>query len=192
MPVTRHATGRGLSRREALGLFATGGVASAFSARTRAAQGQAQAGPVPPATNPKFPMPSSWKTELRRLAPDFYVYVQGNGPPASGGGISNACVVVGSDHLMVVDTMSAPASAKGLIEAVRQQVGNKPFGRVVNTHHHGDHVNGNQWFMPAEIVSHPYCRQRVLQMRAAVGPGGTPIRPTASSIPRSTAPSSAS
>lgn len=160
----------GVSRREVMGLLTGGAVASMLGSRAA----NAQTGPVPPEKIVSFPLPSSWKTELKQLAPNFYAYIQGNGPPASGGGISNACVVVGPDHVMVVDTMSAPASATALIDAVRKQVGGKPFGRVVNTHHHGDHVNGNQWFMPAEIVSHPYCRERVVQMRAAVGPGGTP------------------
>jgi cyclase len=32
----------------------------------------------------------------------------------------------------------------------------------VNTHHHRDHTNGNCFFLPAEIVSHEFCRQAVI------------------------------
>jgi glyoxylase-like metal-dependent hydrolase (beta-lactamase superfamily II) len=68
---------------------------------------------------------------------------------------------------MVVDTLAAPMHAKAFIEAVRR-VTDKPFQHVIITHHHGDHVNGTQYFMPAEVVSHPYCREEVLQ--AVAGP----------------------
>src|SRR6185295_3738300 len=74
------------------------------------------------------------------------------------------------DHLMVIDTLGQPLMCKDLISRVRTTIGNKPFGRVVDTHQHADHVGGNQFFMPAEIVSHEFCRQTVLTMAAALAP----------------------
>ena len=43
----------------------------------------------------------------------------------------------------------------------RKAAGDRPFRRLISTHHHGDHVNGNQFFAPIEIFSHPYCRDEV-------------------------------
>ncbi len=182
-----------ISRREALALGAGAGVglvSMLHADMAGAQQGAAGAGRIrrPPADDPppdpKFPQPPTWATELRQLAPNFYAYIQGNGPPASGGGISNACVMVGGDDLMVFDTLNGPGAARPFIAAIRNTIGNQPFGRVVYTHNHGDHVNGGQYFMPAEIVAHPFCRERVLQMAAAMTPDGPPdpaygrIRPT--------------
>ena len=168
--IPNHGTGR-LSRREALKLGAGAGLGIASVLRGNVANAQRT---LTPPVNPKFPQPAAWKTEFKQLAPNFWTYILGNGPPASGGGIANTCVAVGTDALTVFDTHSRPGEVEALKEEVRRAIGNKPFNRVVNTHNHGDHVNGNQWFMPAEIVGHPYCRERVLSMAAALGPNGTP------------------
>src|SRR5579862_7410897 len=75
-----------MTRREALGRVAVTsiGVASVLSGagammRT-AAQAPADVTPTPPpATDPNFPMPPTWKRELRQLAPNVYAFVQGGG-----------------------------------------------------------------------------------------------------------------
>lgn len=77
--------------------------------------------------------------------------------------MSDAGVIIGDDGVMVIDTLTAPLHAANFISAIRK-VTDKPFRHVVNTHHHGDHVNGNQYFMPAEVVAHPYCREEVLKI----------------------------
>jgi cyclase len=82
-------------------------------------------------------------------------------------------IVVGDESVMVIDTLTAPIHAKNFIAAIRK-VTDKPFRHVINTHHHPDHVNGNQYFTPAEIVAHPYCRDEVLKM--APGPALWPKR----------------
>lgn len=159
-----------MSRRDALTRVAGAGLGIASILRSGASVANAQAG-VPPAlpvaANGNFAKPPSWKTELRQLAPNVYAYVQAGGPgQGNGAGISNAGVIVGPDHVMVIDTLAAPLHTKALMAAARNAAGNKPFGRVVNTHHHGDHTAGNQFFVPAEIVSHPFCRQEVLKLTA--------------------------
>jgi len=40
---------------------------------------------------------------------------------------------------------------------------------VVNTHHHVDHSFGNQFYLPAEIVSHRGCRESLITRGADVG-----------------------
>src|SRR5579864_591162 len=145
---------KNLSRRQIIGRVAGGlGIASVLT--RSAAFAQAPAG--------GFPQVPSWKTELRMLAPNVYAYVQGGGPGMMNQGVSNAGLVVGDDHIMALDSLGAPLHAKNFIAATRQAVPNKPFSRVVITHHHGDHIMGLPQFMPAEVVSHEYCRQAMLE-----------------------------
>jgi cyclase len=159
----------GISRREVI-LAGAGllGIASTMSGREIAAAAQGFPEAVPPATDPHYPMPPSWRTELRELAPKVYAYVQGGGPNASNFGVSNAGMIAGPDSLTAIDALQGPIPAEAFIAAAKKATG-KDFGRVINTHHHGDHVNGNQFFTQAEILGHPYCREECLKLVA-----GTP------------------
>lgn len=103
----------------------------------------------------------TWKTELHQLAPNVYAYTQASGPGVDNASLSNAGVIAGDDHLLSIDALGPPVHAKAFIAAAQKATG-KSFGRVVNTHHHRDHTNGNCFFLPAEIVSHEFCRQAVI------------------------------
>jgi len=118
------------------------------------------------ATSPQIP---SWSTELRRLAPDIYAYTQASGPGVDNASLSNAGLIVGPDSMLAIDTLGPPVHAKAFRAAARQATG-KPFGRVVNTHHHRDHTNGNYLYAPLEIVAHQYCREATIAQ-------GIPSRP---------------
>lgn len=161
-----------ISRRDVLRLGGAAALAPLAAATPASASG-AQAPAAPPPVNPDYPQVPSWSTELRELAPNVFAYVQGGGPGRDNVSVSNAGLIVGDDGLMVIDTLTAPMHAARFITAIRG-VTPKPFRHVVNTHHHGDHVNGNQYFMPAEIVAHPYCRDEVLKIVA--GPDRWPRR----------------
>jgi cyclase len=117
---------------------------------------------IPSPQDERFPKVPSWKTELRQLAPNVYAYTQAGGPGIASAGVSNAGCIVGDDHWMAIDALQAPIPANAFIAAASKASG-KPCRRLVNTHHHGDHVGGNQFFLSAEIVSHPYCREEVLK-----------------------------
>jgi cyclase len=162
-----------VSRREAVTrLMAAGlGMASLLHGNIASAQVGAPSVVTPP-KDPKFPLPASWNTELIKLRPNVYAYVQAGGVGrGSGAGVSNAGVIVGEDHLLLIDTLGEPMLVDALKTAIRNRIGNKPVGRVIDTHQHGDHVGGNQFFMPVEIVGHPFCRDTVAKMAADLPPG---------------------
>jgi glyoxylase-like metal-dependent hydrolase (beta-lactamase superfamily II) len=111
--------------------------------------------PLPPVDD-HYPVMPTWKTELRQLAPNVYVYQQQGGTGLANAGISNAGLFVGEDWLVALDALGFPLQTKAFIAAAKQATGGKPFAQLINTHHHGDHVAGNQFFLPAQILSHPF------------------------------------
>lgn len=118
--------------------------------------------PLPP-VNDKYPLMPTWKTDLRQLAPNVYVYQQQGGTGFPNAGISNAGLFVGEDWSLALDALGFPLQTKAFLAAAKKATGGKPIAQLINTHHHGDHVAGNQFFLPAQILSHPYCRQEVLK-----------------------------
>jgi cyclase len=118
--------------------------------------------PLPP-IDERYPVVPTWNTELRQLAPNVYAYQQQGGTGRLNAGISNAGLFVGEDSLLVFDALGYPLQSKAFIAASKQATGGKPISHLINSHHHGDHVAGNQFFLPTQIASHPYCRQEVLK-----------------------------
>ncbi len=161
-----------LSRREAMQVGAGALLGSAAMLAGAGEMGRLSAqGPAPvqatplPATDSKYPMPPTWNRELKQLAPNVYAYIQGGGPNVSAAGVSNPGMIAGTDYLLAIDATQGPIPANAFIAASKQATG-KDFARLVNTHHHGDHVNGNQFFTHAEILSHPYCRDECVKAAA--------------------------
>ncbi|MFN7984674.1 MAG: MBL fold metallo-hydrolase [Vicinamibacterales bacterium] len=113
--------------------------------------------------NPNFPQVPTWDRELRELAPGVFAYIQAGGPGRDNVSVSDAGLIIGDNSVMVIDALAAPMHAKAFVDAIRR-VTDKPFRHLINTHHHSDHVNGNQYFPGAEIVGHPYCRDEVVKM----------------------------
>jgi len=54
----------------------------------------------------------------------------------------NITVQIGQDGVFLVDTQFAPLSGK--IVAAIAELTDKPIRYIVNTHHHGDHIGGNE------------------------------------------------
>src|SRR5580765_5414950 len=153
-----HPSRSGLTRRELL----TGGLAFAGGSALAAAGQFGGVTPTPPPPDSRFPLPPTWETELKEIAPGVHAYIQGGGPGRDNASVANAGIVVGDDGVLVIDTLTAPLHAKAFIAAIRR-VTDKPFRHVVYTHHHGDHINGAQYFEGATILGHPYCRAEVLK-----------------------------
>ena len=174
------ASSNGVSRREAIGRVARvgAGTLAALTSGVAVARGDDQIGGVTPAAprpDPAFPQPPTWETELKELAPDVYAYIQAGGPGRDNASVANAGVIVGDRGVAVIDTLTAPMHARAFIAAIRR-VTDKPFTQVFLTHHHGDHINGTQYFDGAEVISHPYCRDEIVKVAQAGGPAFWPKR----------------
>ncbi len=137
-----------------------------------------------PAIDNRYPVMPSWNTALRQLAPNVYAYQQEGGTGHLNAGISNAGLFVGEDSALVFDALGFPIQSKAFIAAAKKATGGKPITHLINSHHHGDHVAGNQFFLPAQIASHPYCRQEVIK---AI-PGTPPTWPKADGLADGTEP----
>ena len=94
--------------------------------------------------------------ELRteKIADGLYVLMGG---AAQG----NIAVSVGSDGLLLVDSMYAPMHQK-IMDALAR-ISRQPIRFVVNTHLHGDHTAGNEAMakLGAVIISHGNMRKRM-------------------------------
>jgi cyclase len=163
-----------LSRRDAIARVGRVGIGTLVALRSGVAfgRGDDQFGgvdPVPPPPDARFPRPPTWETRLEEVAPDVYAYIQAGGPGRDNASVANAGVIVGDRGVAVIDTLTAPMHARAFIAAVRR-VTDKPFTHVFLTHHHGDHINGTQYFEGAEVISHPYCRDEIVKVARAAGP----------------------
>jgi glyoxylase-like metal-dependent hydrolase (beta-lactamase superfamily II) len=73
----------------------------------------------------------------------------------------NVGFLVGPDAVLVVDSQFRDL-APGIVEKIRS-VTDRPIRYLVNTHHHPDHVGGNEVFRPfAIILAHDNVRKRML------------------------------
>jgi cyclase len=180
MPEEKKFEGDGISRREVMartgwaGVGLTAGLIGAGSLEKLMGQMQPRVdessprifgvsvAQLPPIDD-RYPIVPSWKTELKQLAPNVYAYQQEGGTGHLNAGISNAGLFVGEDSLVAFDGLGYPMQTKAFIAASKKATGGKPFSELINSHHHGDHVAGNQFFVPTPILSHPYCRDEVVK-----------------------------
>ncbi len=84
--------------------------------------------------------------ELKTLSPGVYAFVGGEGKTNSG-------FVVTGKGVVVIDTQGPPELARLLREKITEVTG-KPITHVINTHYHGDHAFGNQYFDEGLIIAH--------------------------------------
>ena len=79
----------------------------------------------------------------------------------------NVGFYVGPDAVVVVDSQFKDL-APGIVAKIKT-VTDKPIKYLVNTHHHGDHVGGNEFFRPfAVIIAHDNVRTRMLATPAEI------------------------
>jgi cyclase len=75
--------------------------------------------------------------------------------------LNNTGIVTAADGVLAVDATSTERRTRALLAAIAD-VSNAPIRTLVNTHHHGDHTNGNCLFADATVVGHRNCRDNVL------------------------------
>jgi len=89
---------------------------------------------------------------------------------------SNAAVIMTDDGVIVVDSHSKPSAARALYTEI-QGVTKKPVRKIVNTHFHWDHWQGNEVYAAAnpglEIVATQRTRENLT--RPDAGRGGIPF-----------------
>jgi cyclase len=89
---------------------------------------------------------------------------------------SNAAVIETNDGVIIVDTHSKPSAARSLYKEI-QAVSKKPVRKIINTHFHWDHWQGNEVYASAnpglEIISTEQTKQNLTT--PDVGVGGVPF-----------------
>ena len=75
--------------------------------------------------------------------------------------INNAGFVVGPDDVIAIDASSTQRRTQALLDVIATTTG-RTARTLVNTHHHGDHTNGNCLFTDAVVLGHRNCRAGVL------------------------------
>ncbi len=100
--------------------------------------------------------------KVSKVAGNVYMLV------GAGGNIGTS---VGDDGIVIVDDQYAPLADK--IQAALKGITDKPVRFIINTHYHGDHTGGNEFFQKqAPIIAHDNVRKR-LEEGGQAGNGGS-------------------
>lgn len=91
------------------------------------------------------------------VADGVFSYVQ----PDGSWWINNTGFLVGRSGVVSVDTCSTERRTRDYLDAVAR-VTPQPVRTLVNTHHHGDHTNGNCLLPQSTVIGHHRCREGVL------------------------------
>ena len=93
--------------------------------------------------------------ELKELARGVWAFVGENGATNSG-------FIITGKGVVVIDTQGPKALAEELREKIRKTT-EEPVVYVVNTHYHGDHTFGNQYFGDGIIIAHEKTRDALVK-----------------------------
>jgi cyclase len=82
---------------------------------------------------------------------------------------SNAAVIVTNDGVVVVDSHSKPSAARSVYQQI-QAVTKLPVRKIVNTHFHWDHWQGNEAYGPGvEVIASEQTKENLTKKDAGVG-----------------------
>jgi cyclase len=98
--------------------------------------------------------------ETVEVADGVFAYVQ----PDGSWWINNTGFLVGQRSVTAIDSTSTERRTKALLQAIAA-VTTAPVQSLINTHHHGDHTNGNCLFGAATIIGHVNCRDNMQDQR---------------------------
>jgi cyclase len=106
--------------------------------------------------------------ELKKVADGVYAAFAGPAYKVN----SNSAVILTNDGVIVVDTHSKPSAATALYKDI-QGVTKNPVKKIINTHFHWDHWQGNEIYKGAypalEIIASEQTRQNMTKPDAGVG-----------------------
>lgn len=66
-----------------------------------------------------------------------------------------AGTVIFNKEAIVIDTLLYPDDTKKILRELTHQ--NAQINAIINTHWHGDHIMGNQFFDPSKLIAHDSC-----------------------------------
>jgi len=95
---------------------------------------------------------------LEEVAAGLFAYVQ----PDGSWWINNTGFIVGDDHVLSIDTCATERRTLAYLDVVERVAGRQPK-MLLNTHHHGDHTNGNCFLPWATIIGHERCREEIIR-----------------------------
>ena len=93
--------------------------------------------------------------EAKEVAPGVFAAL---GPE----GTANAGFILGANGVLAIDTMMTPSMTRGMLAEIRKRTP-QPVRLLVNTHYHGDHTFGNQFFPEAVIAAHQGVRKTMVE-----------------------------
>ena len=94
---------------------------------------------------------------VREVADGAYAYIQPDGT----WWINNTGFLVGPDGVVAIDACATEARTRAFLDTIATYT-SAPVRTLINTHHHGDHTNGNHLFGAATIVAHEKTRAEIL------------------------------
>jgi cyclase len=100
------------------------------------------------------------------VADRIFAYLQ----PDGSWWLNNTGFVAGGDLVISIDTCATESRTRAYLSEVEATTGSVPR-LLVNTHHHGDHTNGNCFLPFATIVGHERCREQILEAGILRVPG---------------------
>jgi cyclase len=95
---------------------------------------------------------------VEELADGVFAYIQ----PDGSWWLNNTGFVAGTSHVLAVDTCSTERRTRSFVKEIERIAGQVPR-TLLNTHHHGDHTNGNYLLPYATILGHERCREEMLK-----------------------------
>lgn len=102
-------------------------------------------------------LPTLGDPQVVEVSDGVFAYVQ----PDGSWFINNTGFLVGGGGVISIDACATERRTRAYLEAIRS-VTDQPVRTLVNTHHHGDHTNGNYLFSGSTIVAHERAREEML------------------------------
>lgn len=108
------------------------------------------------ATTPAHTRGHTDPPRVREVADGAFAYIQPDGT----WWINNTGFLVGPDGVVAIDACATEARTRAFLDTIATYT-DAPVRTLINTHHHGDHTNGNHLFGAATIVAHEKTRAEI-------------------------------